>query len=94
MSIFSREVTAMVAGKFMMQQLSGLPVSKVQIPFWIARWNLAVGEANASFFCIIMSRDSGTFSPDDLIRSFNASVSSGAGFGRQGCPGFVASFGC
>ena len=88
MSMFSRGVPARVEGRFIIQQLSGLPVSNVQIPFCIARWNLAVGEAYAFFFCIIMSRDSGTFSPDDLIRSFSASVSSGAGFWPSRVPRF------
>ena len=79
-SRFSNGVPTRVEGRFMMLQLSGCPVGKAQIPFWIARRNLAVGAANAFFFCIMVSRVRGTFSPDDRMISLSVSMSSGDGF--------------
>ena len=60
-SRFSSGVPTKVQGRFMMSQLSGCSVGKAQIPFWIARRNLAVGAANVFFFCFMMSRVRGTF---------------------------------
>ena len=79
-SIPSSGVPWRVEGRFIMQQLSGLSDSNVQILFWIARRNLGGGLANALSRCIIMSMDRGKFSPEEHMSSLSGSVSCGAGF--------------
>ena len=87
-SIFSRVVPAEVGGRFMMQQLSGKPVSNVQFPECMPRRNFSVGEAKAFSLFIMMSSESGTSSLGKFMRSSRESVNFGAGFFPSRVPRF------